>query len=50
MRTFTEIAGDRMLAVLPGSALASLADSLQTTEAANASMRSFYAEKKAASA
>ncbi len=47
MRTFTEIAQDRLLAVLPRQALAELTESLQQTSTANQQMSQFYEQKKA---
>jgi uncharacterized protein (DUF169 family) len=47
MRTFTEIADDRMLAVVPGDRLAWFADRLRATSQANAEMRSYYQRRKA---
>ena len=47
MRTFTEIADDRMLAVLPGSKGADFVAALQVTVTANASMKEFYEKAKA---
>lgn len=42
MRTFTGIADDRMLAVLPGSKIADFVSALQVTATANAGMKTFY--------
>ncbi|NUT49526.1 MAG: DUF169 domain-containing protein [Saccharothrix sp.] len=47
MRTFTGIAADRMLAVLPGAAVAGFVEALRVTVAANAGMKSFYEGKLA---
>jgi uncharacterized protein (DUF169 family) len=48
MRTFTEISKEKMLAVIPASALATVADNLRVTAAANESMDSFYADRRSA--
>lgn len=42
MRTFTEVADDRLLAAIPASRIDELLESLQRTMAANDEMRSFY--------
>jgi uncharacterized protein (DUF169 family) len=42
MRTFTEVAGDRMLATIPGALLADFAAKLQAMRATNDAMQSFY--------
>lgn len=47
MRTFTEVSGDRMLAVLPGKQARELLDRLGTAVAANDAMQSFYLGHKA---
>ena len=47
MRTFTDIADDRLLAVVPGDRLGELADALDAIAAANATMAAYYQEKKA---
>jgi uncharacterized protein (DUF169 family) len=47
MRTFTEVADDRMLAVVPGDALASFTAALRGTAEANRQMQSFYEQRKA---
>jgi uncharacterized protein (DUF169 family) len=47
MRTFTEVADDRMLAVVPGEKLASFLDALRSTADANRAMLSFYESRKA---
>lgn len=47
MRTFTEVADDRLLAVVPGARLTEFADSLRRTCEANQMMRSFYEGRKA---
>lgn len=46
MRTFTEVANDRLLAVLPGSRLAAFADGLASMRRINDQMASFYASRK----
>lgn len=46
MRTFTDVAEDRLLAAIPASKLDELVDSLQRTMAANEQMRAFYQEHK----
>lgn len=46
MRTFTEIAQDRLLAVLPGASLGEFADSLLAMQRTNEAMASFYASRK----
>lgn len=48
MRTFTGIGDDRLLAVLPGSAVASFCDALSRIGAANAKMTAMYDERLAA--
>lgn len=48
MRTFTEIAPDRMLAVMPAAELPAFARALAGKKDVNAAMRSFYEERKAA--
>jgi uncharacterized protein (DUF169 family) len=47
MRTFTEVADDRMLAVVPGNAVDSFVQALRTTMEANRAMQSFYEQRKA---
>ena len=47
MRTFTQIAEDRLLGVLPGDQVEAFLGRLQTTIQANASMASFYQGHKA---
>jgi uncharacterized protein (DUF169 family) len=47
MRTFTEVADDRMLAVVPGDALASFTASLRAIAEANRQMQAFYEQRKA---
>jgi uncharacterized protein (DUF169 family) len=42
MRTFTEVAGDRMLATIPGALLAEFASKLQAMRSTNDAMQSFY--------
>ncbi|PSO52042.1 MAG: hypothetical protein BRC40_13735 [Cyanobacteria bacterium QH_8_48_120] len=46
MRTFTEIAQDRMLVVLPCQALPTLMESLQRIIPANQKMKQFYQQKR----
>jgi uncharacterized protein (DUF169 family) len=48
MRTFTEVSGDRMLAVIPRANLEAFVDALETTVAANRTMRAAYDAQKAA--
>ncbi|HZQ35638.1 MAG TPA: DUF169 domain-containing protein [Dehalococcoidia bacterium] len=48
MRTFTEIADDRLLIVLPGEQAGALAESLQAVAQANARMQQYYLQKRAA--
>lgn len=48
MRTFTEIADDRMLAAVPGDRIESFVDELERIVASNATMRTYYEGKKAA--
>ena len=48
MRTFTEVGGDRMLAVIPGTELERFADGLDAVLAANVQMASVYDAQKAA--
>ena len=45
MRTFTEVAGDRMLATIPGALLAEFSARLQAMRATNDAMQSFYMER-----
>jgi uncharacterized protein (DUF169 family) len=47
MRTFTEVADDRMLAVVPGGSLTDFVAALRTTAAANVAMQQFYDQRKA---
>jgi len=42
MRTFTEVADDRMLATIPGAVLAEFASKLQAMRSTNDAMQSFY--------
>jgi uncharacterized protein (DUF169 family) len=42
MRTFTEISGDRMLAIIPGALLAEFASKLKAMRSTNDAMQSFY--------
>jgi uncharacterized protein (DUF169 family) len=42
MRTFTDVAVDRMLATIPGTLLAEFAAKLQAMRSANDTMQSFY--------
>ena len=42
MRTFTEVSGDRMLAIVPGPSLAEFADKLRRMRTTNDAMQSFY--------
>jgi uncharacterized protein (DUF169 family) len=46
MRTFTEVADDRLLAAIPASRVDELVGRLEGTMAANEQMRSFYQEHK----
>lgn len=48
LRTFTEVADDRMLGVVPGSILESFVAGLSDIVNANETMNAFYAERKAA--
>ena len=50
MRTYTEIADDRMLAVVPASGVRSLTAAFATTLTANRAMTAFYERKKAGAA
>jgi uncharacterized protein (DUF169 family) len=45
MRTFTEISGDRMLAIIPGALLADFGAKLQAMRSTNDAMQSFYKER-----
>jgi uncharacterized protein (DUF169 family) len=45
MRTFTEVAGDRMLATIPGALLAEFAVKLRAMRSTNDAMQSFYMER-----
>jgi uncharacterized protein (DUF169 family) len=47
MRTFTDVADDRLLAVLPGGKIAAFCDALESAVSANEQMGSFYREHKA---
>jgi uncharacterized protein (DUF169 family) len=47
MRTFTEISGDRLLAVLPGNKAQNFLDAFESTIKANQMMQAFYEERKA---
>ena len=47
MRTFTGIAADRLLAVLPGARVGEFVEALKVTVTANAGMKSFYEGKLA---
>lgn len=47
MRTFTEISDDRLLGVVPGSALGSFCEAVDRTIAANAAMQTYYTGQKA---
>lgn len=47
MRTFTEISGDRLLAVIPGEFLSDLAERLSVTHGANCAMQELYDGRKA---
>ena len=42
MRTFTEVSGDRMLAIIPGALLAEFAVKLKATRSTSDAMQSFY--------
>jgi uncharacterized protein (DUF169 family) len=42
MRTFTDVSGDRMLAVVPGSLLVEFAEKLWVMRSTNDAMQSFY--------
>jgi uncharacterized protein (DUF169 family) len=48
MRTFTGVREDRLLAVLPGAQSADLAGALDAVSRANATMRAYYEDRKAA--
>jgi uncharacterized protein (DUF169 family) len=48
MRTYTGIADDRMLAVLPGSLLAQTVDAIATMRAINDTMETFHKDREAA--
>jgi uncharacterized protein (DUF169 family) len=50
MRTYTEIADDRMLAVIPAGAVPQLAATLDDIVAANRAMAEFYEGRKAGAA
>jgi uncharacterized protein (DUF169 family) len=47
IRTFTEVSGDCMLAVIPGSSLAEFATKLQAMRHANDLMQSYYEARRA---
>lgn len=47
MRTFTEVADDRLLAVVPGSVLPDFLAALRRTAAANEAMLAYYKQRKA---
>lgn len=47
MRTFTEVSANQMLAVIPGNKLETFVESLEKSEQANQTMKSFYDERKA---
>jgi uncharacterized protein (DUF169 family) len=47
MRTFTEVADDRMLAVVPGAKLDEFLAALRTTASANEEMEKYYTKRKA---
>lgn len=47
MRTFTEIADDRLLSITPSAALENLADELERIAVVNQGMGEFYEERKA---
>jgi len=46
MLTYTEIGGDRLLMVLPGTRAEFLVDHLETTDQANDAMLAYYREAK----
>jgi hypothetical protein len=46
MRTFTEVARDRLLAAVPGSRLQTFADALASMRNINDGMASFYLSRK----
>lgn len=48
MRAFTEVSGDRMLAVLPGADLERTAGRLEATRQANEAMAAYYDERRRA--
>lgn len=48
MRTFTEVADDRMLAVIPADRLNQFVDALRVTASANSAMLAYYEQRKAA--
>jgi len=48
MRTFTEISGDRLLAVLPGAKVEEFVTALSVMVESNAAMSDYYQSKKAA--
>lgn len=47
MRTFTQIASDRMLAAVPGERLADVVAALEETASANEAMQQFYEQRRA---
>jgi hypothetical protein len=49
MRTFTEVASDRMLATIPGALLTEFAAKLQAMRLTNDAMHSFYKGRLATS-
>jgi uncharacterized protein (DUF169 family) len=48
MRTFTEVSGDRMLAIIPGPLLTEFGVKLQAMRSTNDAMQSFYKERLSA--
>jgi hypothetical protein len=48
MRTFTEVSGDRMLAIIPGALLAEFGTKLQAMRSTNDAVQSFYKERLSA--
>jgi uncharacterized protein (DUF169 family) len=48
MRTFTEVSGDRMLAIIPGALLAEFGTKLQAMRSTNDAMQTFYKERLSA--
>jgi uncharacterized protein (DUF169 family) len=49
MRTFTEVSGDRMLAIIPGALLAEFASKLKAMRFTNDAMQAFYKGRLSAS-